>query len=78
MLTIKQYQMGLKHYNGYYTGTVDGISGAKTKAAVRSFQGAHGLTVDGVYGLTGTSSSSSSTSTKVDWTKVKYFKKSEF
>lgn len=140
MLTARQYQLSLKHYGGYYTGSIDGISGSKTKAAIRSFQNKHGLTPDGIYGsktdaklqervktlikqlnkkgkyelkvsgyITSTVAtyikkyqkkvkltadgiagpktlkslgmkvpSSSSSRKKVDWTKVKYFKKSEF
>ncbi len=35
---------------GYYTGKVDGIFGSKTLAAVKSFQKANGLTVDGIAG----------------------------
>lgn len=35
---------------GYYTGAVDGIFGSKTLAAVKSFQKANGLTVDGIAG----------------------------
>ena len=35
---------------GYYTGAVDGIFGSKTLAAVKSFQRANGLTVDGIAG----------------------------
>lgn len=35
---------------GYYQGTLDGIIGSKTKAAIRSFQEANGLKVDGVCG----------------------------
>lgn len=49
-LTIKQYQKNLKHYYGYYTGSVDGIHGPKTRSAVKAFQKAQGLTQDGVYG----------------------------
>lgn len=37
---------------GYYTGTVDGINGPMTKAAVRAYQADHGLPVTGdVYAL---------------------------
>ena len=35
---------------GYYKGTVDGIIGAKTRAAIRSFQKENGLTIDGLVG----------------------------
>ena len=35
---------------GFYKGTVDGIIGAKTRAAIRSFQEENGLTVDGRVG----------------------------
>ncbi|MCL1842159.1 MAG: peptidoglycan-binding protein [Propionibacteriaceae bacterium] len=54
---------------GYNPGTVDGIFGANTLSAVKSFQSANGLTVDGLVGtntkakLYGTSASSASGST---------------
>lgn len=35
---------------GYYSGVVDGVFGSKTNVAVRSYQKAKGLTVDGVVG----------------------------
>lgn len=35
---------------GYYTGSVDGVFGAKTRASVRSFQSKNGLYVDGIVG----------------------------
>ena len=50
MLTVRQCQTNLKHFYAYYTGAIDGIAGAGTKAAVRAFQRDHGLTVDGIYG----------------------------
>lgn len=50
MLTVRQYQTNLKHFYAYYTGAVDGIAGAGTKAAVRAFQRDYGLTIDGIYG----------------------------
>ena len=50
MRTVRQYQLNLKHYYAYYTGAIDGIAGAGTKAAVRAFQRDHGLVVDGIYG----------------------------
>ena len=69
--TVKTIQTKLKRW-GYYTGAVDGIYGAKTKAAVQYFQRKNGLTADGIVGsatakamgisLTGTTSSSTTTS----------------
>ncbi|MBP3464488.1 MAG: spore cortex-lytic enzyme [Clostridia bacterium] len=61
---VRQIQTKLKQW-GYYTGSVDGIYGSKTEAAVRSFQKKNGLTVDGIAGprtlaAMGISSSSSS------------------
>ena len=46
---VKTIQTKLKNW-GYYTGTVDGIYGAKTTAAVKLFQQKNGLTVDGIVG----------------------------
>lgn len=46
---IKTVQQKLKNW-GYYTGSVDGIYGTKTKAAVKSFQRKNGLAVDGIVG----------------------------
>ncbi len=69
---IKTLQTKLKNW-GYYTGSVDGIFGSKTLAAVKLFQEKNGLTVDGIVGsqtaaalgMTLSSSSSSSSSTTV-------------
>lgn len=68
---VKTIQTKLKRW-GYYTGSVDGVFGAKTKAAVQSFQRKNGLTADGVVGsatakalgisLSGTASSGGTTS----------------
>jgi len=66
---VKTVQTKLKNW-GYYTGSVDGIFGPKTVAAVKYFQRKNGLTEDGVVGaktaaamgITLSSSSSSSTS----------------
>jgi len=46
---VKNIQKVLKNL-GYYTGSVDGIYGTKTKKAVTSFQRDCGLTVDGICG----------------------------
>ncbi len=47
--TVKTIQQKLKNW-GYYTGAVDGIFGAKTKAAVKYFQQKNGLVADGIVG----------------------------
>ena len=69
--TVKTIQTKLKRW-GYYTGSVDGIYGAKTKAAVQYFQRKNGLTADGIVGsatakamgisLSGTTSTATTTS----------------
>lgn len=66
---VKTIQTKLKRW-GYYTGSVDGVFGAKTKSAVQLFQRKNGLTADGIVGnatakamgvtLSGSSSTSSS------------------
>ena len=49
-MTIKQKQC-LLAYLGYDLGTIDGVDGAKTRAAVKAFQrDFSGLTVDGIAG----------------------------
>lgn len=67
---VKTIQTKLKRW-GYYTGSVDGIFGSQTKAAVQYFQRTNGLTADGIVGsatakamgisLSSTSTSSSTT-----------------
>ena len=67
----KVIQQKLKRW-GYYTGSVDGIYGSKTREAVKYFQRKNGLSVDGIVGpktaaalgmtLSGSSSSSSQSS----------------
>ena len=46
---VRNIQQRLYNW-GYYKGAVDGIYGTKTKAAVISFQKAHGVTADGICG----------------------------
>lgn len=47
--TVRQIQQKLKNW-GYYKGSVDGIFGSQTRAAVVYFQQKNGLTVDGIVG----------------------------
>lgn len=47
--TVREIQTRLKSW-GYYTGSVDGIYGSRTEAAVRYFQKVNGLAVDGLAG----------------------------
>lgn len=47
---VKVLQWLLNHTTDYTSGVVDGIFGTKTVAAVRAFQQAKGLTVDGIVG----------------------------
>lgn len=65
---VRNIQSRLKSW-GYYSGSVDGIFGSQTEAAVKWFQRKHGLSADGIAGPktlakiglpTGGSSSSSS------------------
>ena len=61
---VREIQTRLKNW-GYYTGSVDGVYGAKTEEAVKYFQRKNGLKVDGIAGKQtlekmGISSSSSS------------------
>lgn len=44
--TVKQIQTRLRDW-GYYSGSIDGIYGSRTETAVKKFQKANGLTVDG-------------------------------
>ena len=46
---VTQIQNALRN-QGYYTGETDGVFGSKTEAAVKKFQQAKGLTVDGQAG----------------------------
>ncbi len=46
---VRTIQTKLKRW-GYYNGSVDGVYGSQTLAAVKSFQRKNGLTVDGIAG----------------------------
>lgn len=46
---VEQIQTKLKNW-GYYSGSVDGIYGSRTEAAVKRFQSKNGLTADGMAG----------------------------
>jgi len=46
---VRTIQTKLKNW-GYYTGSVDGVYGSKTLAAVKKFQRKNGLTADGIAG----------------------------
>ena len=46
---VRNIQSRLKSW-GYMNGSVDGIYGSKTEAAVKKFQVRHGLTADGIAG----------------------------
>ena len=69
---VKQIQTKLKRW-GYYSGSVDGIYGSQTLAAVKLFQKKNKLTVDGIagtktlqaMGIFNSSNSSSSSSSNV-------------
>ena len=50
MLDVKQRQLGLRTYFYYYTGAIDGITGAGTAKAIKNFQRNNGLVPDGIYG----------------------------
>jgi peptidoglycan hydrolase-like protein with peptidoglycan-binding domain len=73
-MSIKDIQAALKDL-GYYTGTVDGVSGSNTENAIKKFQRSKKLTADGVVGpvtaklLSGSTSSTSQTA-KADGSKT--------
>lgn len=49
LMSVKNRQNFLKRFN-YYTGAIDGITGAGTKSGIQKFQKATGLTADGIWG----------------------------
>lgn len=70
---VKEIQRRLKNWD-YYNGSVDGIYGSQTKAAVIKFQKKNGLTADGIagkntlakMGIYGKSNSNSSSSSNLN------------
>lgn len=76
---VKELQQLLNKHG--YNLKVDGIIGTDTRNAIKSIQSKKGLKVDGIAGtdtIKALKGSTTSTSSKVNWDKVKYFKKSEF
>ena len=76
---VKELQQ-LLNKNGFNL-AVDGIIGNDTENAIKSIQSKNGLKVDGIAGadtIKALKGITNSTSSKVNWDKVKYFKKSEF
>lgn len=74
-MTNKEIQTYLNKI-GINCGAVDGICGPKTIAAIKKFQTAYGLDVDGIVGPITTKAMQRKD--KVDWDDIKYFDKSEF
>ena len=62
---VTQIQTKLKRW-GYYNGSIDGIYGSQTLAAVKYFQRKNGLTADGIYNSSGNSSGSTSNSSNLN------------
>lgn len=50
VLSIAQRQLFLKTYFFYYKGSVDGVSGPQTIAAIKAYQSGQSLTADGLWG----------------------------
>ena len=50
MRNIKQREIDLRTYYGYYMGAIDGIEGNGLKNAYKNFQAGNGLVADGIYG----------------------------
>lgn len=50
VLSIAQRQLFLKTYFFYYKGSIDGISGPQTIAAIKAYQSGQSLTADGLWG----------------------------
>lgn len=72
---VKHVQTRLKYY-GYYSGKIDGIFGAQSVSALRAFQSANGLKVDGAAGADTMAKLNSETAVKksdigTQYTKIK-------
>lgn len=83
-MTVKQIQC-LLAYLGYEPGAVDGVMGAKTRAAVRAFQTAEGLSADGDPGqttqaalLAGVAKGRFRADTGTFWDGIRYFVREEW
>lgn len=90
-MTTKQAQC-LLAYLGYDPGGIDGVDGQKTRQAIRNFQGAEGLSVDGVAGEQTeirlkdavwqdrfyTPAEPETSETGTFWDDIKYFRRAEF
>lgn len=87
-MTLQQIQ-NLLQYLGYYTIRVDGISGPGTEQAVRDFQKAEGLEVDGIPGkltqeklldavANGRFKQDDGSQTGTFWDDIRYFTREEF
>lgn len=50
VLSIAQRQLFLKTYFFYYKGSIDGVSGPQTIAAIKAYQSGQSLTADGLWG----------------------------
>lgn len=50
VLSIAQRQLFLKTYFFYYKGSIDGVSGPQTIAAIKAYQAGQNLTADGLWG----------------------------
>lgn len=81
-MTNKQKQC-LLFYLGYYTGSIDGKFGTRSKKATRAFQEDFGITVDGSVGAETEKALKHAVAygmpeKKTDWDGIKHFKRDEF
>jgi uncharacterized protein YcbK (DUF882 family) len=80
-MTIRQRQC-LLAYLGFYTGTIDGKWGTRSKKATKAFQAAYGIPDDGEVGSVTEKALKDAVANgmpkKKDWDSFKYFKRDEF